>query len=305
MNPRDLIKKLNFYTVLISLLTFVIGWQLGHRDLEIKWSTYTPTVSIENREPPKNVNVDFKLFWDIWDLLSRNYLDKSAVDPNKMFYGAISGMVAAVGDPYTVFLPPDQQKSSKEDLGGSFEGVGIELGFNDDKRLVVVAPLDGTPADKAGIKAQDVIMKINDKDTSNITLQDAVKLIRGPRGTDVTLTVLRSNIQEPKDFKLTRGTIVIKSAQAKIETTKSGQKISVIKLTRFGERTNQEWNEAVTKTVNEGAEGVVLDLRNNPGGFLDGAVFIASEFLNGGDVVLQENSDGQKSSYKVNRQGRS
>lgn len=300
----DFTRKINLRLVLVVILTFLLGWQLGHQDLEFKWSNYKPTVSIVNREPPQNVAVDFKLFWDTWDLVSRSYIDKKALDPDKMFYGAISGMVAALGDPYTVFLPPEQQKSSKEDLNGSFDGVGIQLGFNKDKRLVVVAPLKGTPADEAGIKPQDMIVRIEDKDTNNITLPEAVKLIRGRKGTKVNLTIFREGEEETRDFTLIRDTILVKSVEVSFKNTKSGRNIAVIKLSRFGERTNDEWEEGVREIISKESLGVVLDLRNNPGGFLEGAVYIGSEFLDGGDVVLQENSQGERIPFKVTRAGK-
>lgn len=300
----DLIRKFNVLTVLIAILAFALGWQIGHRDVVLKWSKYVPTLSVENREPPKSVNINFRLFWDTWDLLARNYLDKKALDTNKMFYGAISGMVSAVGDPYTVFLPPQQQKSSREDLGGSFEGVGMELGFNKDKRLVVIAPLDSTPAQQAGILAQDMIIKIDDKDAQALSLLEAVNMIRGPKGTNVLLSIYREGEDQTREFNITRGTIVVKSVIVDFKKTQSGKKVAHMRLTRFGEKTPQEWNEAVSKVLAEGVSGVVLDVRNNPGGFLDGAVFIASEFLEDGDVVLQENAQGQRSAYKVNRTGK-
>lgn len=300
----DFKKKINLRLVLVAILTFLLGWQLGHKDLEFKWSNYKPTVSIVNREPPQNVAVDFKLFWDTWDLVSRSYIDKKALDPDKMFYGAISGMVASLGDPYTVFLPPEQQKSSKEDLNGSFDGVGIQLGFNKDKRLVVVAPLKGTPAEKAGIKPQDMIVKIEDKDTTNITLPEAVKLIRGPKGTKVNLTIFREGEQETREFSLVRETIVVKSVEVSFKNTSGGKNIATIKLSRFGERTNDEWEEGVKEIILKEASGVILDLRNNPGGFLESAVYIGSEFLDGGDVVLQENSQGERTPFKVTRAGK-
>jgi len=133
---KSFLENINVRVVLIIVLAFLLGWQFGHRDVEVKLSNNRPTISVINKEPPKKVNVDFKLFWNTWDLISREYLDKKAIDPNKLFYGAISGMVAALGDPYTVFLPPDQQKYSKEELNGSFEGVGIQLGFKDRKSVV-------------------------------------------------------------------------------------------------------------------------------------------------------------------------
>lgn len=303
----------NFRLLLIATLTFLLGWQLGHRDIELKWANFRPSVTVVNRDIPRNVTIDFKLFWDTWDLLSRNYIDKKALDPQKMFYGAISGMVSSLGDPYTVFLPPQQQKSTKEELNGSFEGVGIQLGFNEastsaegtaGKRPVVIAPLDGTPAKRAGIKPQDIIVKIDDKDTLGMILPEAVNLIRGPKGTQVNLTIFRAGETETRNFILTRETIIVKSVEVSFKQTKSGKNVGVIKLSRFGERTQEEWKEAVDQVIARNAAALILDLRNNPGGFLEGAVFVGSEFLEGGDVVLQENNRGERIPFKVNRAGR-
>lgn len=301
---QDFVRSINVKAVLIVILSFLLGWQLGHRDVQISWRAYQPTISITNKLPPQNLNIDFKLFWDTWDLLSRSYLNKKEIDPTKLFYGAISGMVEALGDPYTVFLPPEQQKFSKEELNGAFEGVGIQLGFNKDKRLVVIAPLSGTPAEVAGIKPQDLIIKIDDKETTNLTLPEAVNLIRGPKGTQVTLTILQEGDSEAKALSLTRDTIIVKSVEVSYKNTSSGKKVAIIKLSRFGERTQDEWNKAVSDVLSADPDALVLDLRNNPGGFLEGAVFVASEFLEGGDVVSQENSEGEKTTFKVSRVGK-
>lgn len=296
---KNIVKHLEIRVLLIAILTFLLGWQIGHRDVQIRWVNYKPSVTVEEKAPPKSINLDFKLFWDTWDLLSREYLDKKAIDPQKLFYGAISGMVQAVGDPYTFFLTPEQQKSSKEELNGAFEGVGIQLGFNKEKRLVVIAPLSGTPADEAGIKPQDIIVKIDEKDTIGISLPEAVRLIRGPKGSKVTLTI-QSEDGKPKDYSLTRDTIIVKSVEVSYPDEKG---VAVIKLSRFGERTKEEWNGVVSDIISKKPTGLILDVRNNPGGFLEGAVFIASEFLTDGDVVLQENASGQRVSFKVNRKG--
>ena len=301
---REQIKRLNFRNILILILVFLLGWQLGHREVKLKWERPSFNLKIENQEPPKNINVNFKLFWDTWDLVSRLYLDKSAIDPNKLFYGAISGMVAAIGDPYTVFLPPEQQKSSKEELNGSFDGVGIQLGFNKEKKLVVVAPLSKTPAAEAGIKPQDLIIKIDDKDTTGMSLPEAVKLIRGPRGSNVSLEIFREGEEETRIITLTRDTIIVKSVELTFKDSESGKKVAIIKLSRFGERTKEEWEKVVSEVLSSNAKSIVLDVRNNPGGFLEGAVFIASEFLESGDVVLQENAKKERLAFKVNRKGR-
>lgn len=303
---KNYVKNINPKVVLIVILTFLLGWQLGYKDTQIKWLNYKPSFSIVNKDVPKNINLDFKLFWDTWNLLSKTYIDKKALDSQKLFYGAISGMVAAVGDPYTVFLPPEQQKSTKEELGGSFDGVGIQLGFNSatPPRLVVITPLDGTPANTAGIKPQDMIVKINDRDTNGMSLPEAVQLIRGVKGTKVNLTIFREGETDTREFNLTRDTIIVKSVEVSFKQTLKGKNIAVIRLSRFGERTQDEWGQAVSQIISKNPDGLILDVRNNPGGFLEGAVFISSEFLEGGDVVLQQNNEGERTSFKVNRQGK-
>lgn len=299
---KVILQKINLLTVLLAILTFLLGWQLGHQDVQVSWDKFRLQTKIENREPPQDISIDFKLFWDTWDLLNRQYIDKKALESSKLFYGAISGMVAAVGDPYTFFLPPDVQKSSKDELNGSFEGVGIQLGFNEDKKLVVIAPLSGTPADRAGIKPRDLIVKIDDQDTQAMTLPEAVKLIRGKKGTAVLLTIFREGENETREVKLVRDNIIVKSVEVSFK--ENGKKIAILKLSRFGERTKEEWENAVSEIISNNSEGLILDLRNNPGGFLEGAVFIASEFLDGGDIVLQENAQGEKITFKVERVGK-
>lgn len=291
--------------VVIVVVAFGLGWRLGHQDLKVAWKNYRPQVTVANQAPPQDrQEIDFKLFWETWDLVVSQYYDKTALDPQKMYYGAIAGMVAALGDPYTVFLPPDQQKNTKEELGGSFEGVGIQLGFNKEKRLVVMTPLDDTPADRAGIEANDLILKINDKETTGITLPEAVSLIRGPKGSQVTLEIFRESEEKSRPVTLERATIIVKSAQFSLKTTERGKKVAYLKLSRFGERTFVEWNQAVSDALASGATSLILDLRNNPGGFLEGAVFIASEFIEQGDVVLQENADGERKHFPVSRVGK-
>lgn len=303
-----LFKKSNpiLVTLIVGILCGILGYQLGHYYLGVEWDNYRPTVKAENLTPPQSAqNIDFKLFWDTWNLVSQNYVDKKAIDPQKMYYGAIQGMVAALGDPYTVFLPPEAQQASTEELGGSFSGVGIELGYNKDKNLVVIAPLEGTPAEKAGIVAGDVIVKIGDKDSSNISLPDAVSLIRGPSGTEITLEIYHEGDTKTKPVTLKRDTIIVKSVTYLDKKTPQGKNISYIKLSRFGERTEQEWTDAVSRTLASAPSGVILDLRNNPGGYLGGAVDIGSEFIaTGQNIALREEANGNKENYPVNRNGK-
>ncbi|MBI2011777.1 S41 family peptidase [Candidatus Daviesbacteria bacterium] len=297
-------KRVSFVTVLIATLTFIIGWQLGQRDVDLAWQNYTPTLQVKNLQPQSSKDIDFKLFWQTWDLVSKEFVDKKAIDPQKMYYGAISGMVAALGDPYTVFLPPESQKATQEELGGTFEGVGIELGFNKEKRLAVIAPLPKTPAEKAGIKPGDIIVKINDKDTSGIALREAVNLIRGPKNSKVKLEIYHDGDTDSKKIELVRDTIVVKSVEFKALKSNDGRNIAYIKLTRFGDKTSNEWESAIRETLELNPDGVILDLRNNPGGYLEGSVSIASEFLKDGVVTIQENAKGEQNELKVTKGGR-
>lgn len=283
--------------VITMLLIFVLGYQIGQRE-----NSLTP-INIAS-QPQARVNMDFSLFWKTWDLVSQKYIDKKAIDPQKLYYGAIQGMVAAIGDPYTVFLPPESQKNTKEQLGGSFEGVGMQLGYNKDKRLIVIAPLKDTPAEKAGIKAGDLILTINKKDVNNLSLPDAVSMIRGPKGTTVALSVYSENADKPRDVSLSRDTIIVRSVDLTMKNTPSGKQIAYIRLSGFGDKTESEWDDVVTEALAKSSQGVIVDVRNNPGGYLESAVYIASEFLSSGPVVLQEDAGGRKQELDVMRNGR-
>ena len=304
-----------FLVLFFVVLAGGVGYRLGERKISLELSSTPPLVKI-NRVVPANKQgkVDFDLFWKVWDKLEAKYLDKESLDYQKMVYGAISGLVSSLGDPYTFFLPPSENKESKDDLRGDFEGVGIQIGYNKEKRIVVVAPLAGTPAEKAGVKSGDIILRIVDeknkvdKETSEMTLSEAVQLIRGPKGTKVKLSLLREGKEEPFEVELVRDTIVVKSVEVKFEE-KNGKKVALLTLSRFGERTYDEWQEAVDlikkeeKNSGKNFKGIVLDLRNNPGGFLQGAVFIASEFLAKGVVVQQDQGQLGKETYSVDRKG--
>ncbi len=299
-------KNINVWQIFIVILVFVLGFEVGHRDYQLQWKNYQPKVTVSNQQPPQGAeNIDFKLFWDTYNLVSSKYIDKKAIDPKKLYYGAIQGMVAAIGDPYTVFLPPQAEKATKEQLGGSFEGVGIQLGYNKDKQLVVIAPLKDTPAFKAGVKPGDIIVKIEGKDSTSLSLPDAVNLIRGPKGTAVNLTLFGENDTKTREVSLTRDTITVKSVEFEAKTTKAGKKIAYIRLSSFGEKTKDEWDQAVSQALASAPQGVIVDVRNDPGGFLDAAIYIGSEFIDdSATVVQQEDSAGVKTPYKVVRSGK-
>lgn len=281
---------------IIIILVFIVGYQIGQRDPINPLNRTSQTKAKEN--------MDFSLFWKTYDLLSQKYIDKKSIDPQKLYYGAIQGMVSAVGDPYTVFLPPESQKNTKEQLGGSFEGVGMQLGYNKDKRLVVIAPLKDTPAEKAGIKAGDLILSVDKKDVTNLSLPDAVSLIRGPKGTQVALSIFSENTDKPRDITLSRDTIIVRTVDLTMKNTPNGKQIAYIRLSGFGEKTDNEWNNVITEALSKLPQGIIVDVRNNPGGYLESAVYVASEFLGSGAVVLQENAAGQRQELNVMRDGR-
>ena len=246
--------------------------------------------------PPKFVSLDFNLFWDAWSRLEEKYVDSSKLDREKLMYGAIQGMVHAVGDPHTEFMPPAEAKQFQEDIKGSFGGIGAEIGIRKGI-LTIIAPLKGNPAEKAGLKAGDKIFKIDDTFTGDMELGEAVSHIRGEIGTKVRLTIVRDGIEKSKEYTVIRDVIQIQI----IETEKKPDGIFVIKLHHFTENAAFEFKKAVREFYASGSKKLVFDLRNNPGGFLTVSVDIASWFVKAGEVVARERfSDGSEDTYRSN-----
>lgn len=313
----------NFILILaLCFITGGVGYNLGKNEVSISWKNFKPQVSVTNLAPPVGSQVDFSLFWEVWGRLEKNYIDKKALDPQKMVWGAISGMVQSLGDPYTVFLTPQQQKETKEELGGQFEGIGAQLGIKD-KKIVIIAPLKDTPAQKAGLKAGDWIVKVDGSQTLNWTLPEVVSKIRGPKGTKVVLTIIHEGEDlsdgeagKPLEITITRDTIKVASVEWEKKGASDCQlsavscpKVAYLKLSRFGDQTSSEWEKAVSQIVSSYQSGevrsLVLDVRNNPGGYLSGAVYIAGEFLAKGMLVVQqEQASGISQAFNVERVGR-
>lgn len=245
-----------------------------------------PVVGIINQEFGRPKEFDFSLFWKTWDELHNKFVDQNKLKEDNLLYGAISGMVKGVKDPYTVFFPPVETKSFKQEVGGSFGGIGAEIGKRNGF-LVIVAPLEDTPAQKAGLMAGDKILKINSEPTDDITVEEAVTKIRGEVGTKVTLSILRGNDgAKAKDIIIERSTIKIPIT--KLEALKDNQ-IAHLSFYSFASTAPFEFQQAATKILaTTGYKGIILDLRNNPGGFLEVAVDIAGWFLNAGDLVAIE-----------------
>lgn len=239
----------------------------------------------------KNANneVDFGLFWKSWNLLQDKYVDKGKLDANEMMYGAIKGMLASTGDPYTTFFDPKENKEFQEEITGSFQGIGAEIGIKD-KVLTVVAPLDDSPAQKAGLLAGDKILKIDDTTTMDMDVEKAVSLIRGEKGSEVRLSIFRVDAKEQsQEVTVKRDVINVKS----VKTEFKDHDIAYIKVTRFGEDTTDAFAQAMKEAVVKKSKGLVLDLRNNPGGYLDASVSMASLMLPRNTVVvMEENNSG-------------
>ena len=308
-----------FQLLLIILIAGFGGYYLGTHNVSLSWKNFKPITTVTSKAPPATQNLDLSLLYNIVDRINQDYYDKTKLDAKKLLYGAINGMLATLDDPYTSFFPPKQNTDFKTQLAGQFEGIGAELGMSSDNKIMVVSPLDNNPAQKAGVRSGDLVLKVNGESTTGWTVAQAVDKIRGPRGTKVTLTVQHEKEKNSTDITIERNVIVVKSVKAwvkKVECKDSSclenqngkSSVAYIRLSQFGDKTNDEWVEAinsVTKDIkNENNfKGVILDLRNNPGGYLNDAVFIASEFLKSGVVVMQEDGSGQRTSLSVSRPG--
>jgi len=237
-------------------------------------------------------DIDFNLYWEVWNTLKDNYVDRSKLDDKTLFYGALKGLVAASGDPYTVFMDPKDNKQFADDMAGTFEGIGAEIGLRDDI-ITIISPLNDMPAAKAGLKAGDQIFAINGTSTVNMTVDEAVRQIRGPKDTSVTLTVFRNGEKATKDYTITRGVIVVKS----VKTEMRPDGIYVVSVSAFNNDTWVLFKKAVDDIVAKKPKGLVLDLRNNPGGYLDTAVDMSSEWVTDGPVVIEKFSETKQDKY--------
>ncbi|PLX21052.1 peptidase S41 [Candidatus Parcubacteria bacterium] len=246
----------------------------------------------ESEDEYLSQDVDFDLFWEVWARLESKYVDHDTINEKKLFYGALRGLASAVGDPYTVFMDPVVSKGFQDDLAGTFEGIGAEIGIKNDI-LTIVAPLPEMPAEKAGLMAGDKVYAIDGESTMGISIDEAVNKIRGEKGTPVTLTIFRDSFEIPEDIEIIRGKITVSSVRA----TMRDDGVYVVKITNFNEDTKRKFDEAVGDIVESNPSGVIIDLRNNPGGFLDTAIEMASEWIEDGSVVIEKFSEDKRNEY--------
>ncbi len=246
----------------------------------------------------KPETIDFSLFWDAYNKLGQNFIDPSKISDQKITYGAISGMTNSLGDPYTEFFDPSQAKMFQQSLAGSFEGIGVEVGIKKGQ-LTVIAPLKGSPGEKAGLKSGDQIVKINGKSASDMSLEEAVNAIRGKRGTQVILTIFRDGFDQPKDFKITREVIKINSIDWEL---KEGD-IAYINIHQFNQPLSGDFKKVAFEILKSPAKKIVLDLRDNPGGYLEVAQDVSGWFLKSGQVVTIEDFGKDKGQQQFKAEG--
>lgn len=281
--------------LIISLTAAVFVYSIGYENGSQNPKTLT-IEGVSKIEDGKSTSADFSNFWKSWSILKDKYVESENLKEQDMIYGAISGLLSSTKDPYTVFMPPKNAQSFNEEISGAFGGIGAEIGVKNEQ-LTIVAPLKGTPAEKAGLLAGDAILKINNEDSFGLTTEDAVLKIRGEIGTEVTLLIFRSGWQEPKEFKITRDNIIVPTLDWKMldadgKENKNG-KILYIELHNFYEKAPLEFYEAILGSILNDPQGIILDLRNNPGGYLEAAVNISGWFVDrNAPVVIEKFKNG-------------
>lgn len=285
----------------LVIAIFTLGLYVG-----IQLPGENKIVQVLGKRPPAKLegNTDFAPFWQAWDLVEQKYVDIDHVKRQTMVYGAISGLLKSLGDPYTVFFPPVENKDFQTQIKGEFEGVGMEVGLRKGI-LTVISPLKGSPAEAAGVKAGDKIIKIDDHSTADISLEEAVGFIRGPKGTKVKIIIIRKDEDSARTIEIQRAVInipVINTSAEKSPVGSDGKpnpedkykdlasqnSIYIITLYNFSESSALQFRNALRSFATSGKNKLILDLRNNPGGYLEASVDIASWFLPQGDVVVQE-----------------
>jgi len=277
--------------ILLTMFSFWSGQQYAINGQEQEKEKLCFSLDDENSHEMDGV--DLGLFWDTWNMLEQNYVDKGKLIDKDLFYGALRGMVESVGDPYTIFMDPTTLNEFNEDMAGSFEGIGAEIGKKDDI-ITVVAPLAGMPAEKAGLKSGDMIIEIDGESTAGLNVMEAVKKIRGPKDSTVILTIARKGEESLLKIEITRGVIVIKSV--KYELLENN--IFVITVSNFNDDTDALFNEAVNEALLKNPKGIILDMRNNPGGYLDMAVNMAGNWIDNDVVVVEDYGLGAKVNHK-------
>ena len=292
----DILKKKTFISIFLMLVSGFSGFTIGSSlESSNDVSETAIVVTDEDKEFSKaSKEVPFSLYWQVWDTIKNEYYKQPVKDSN-LFYGSLRGMVYGLGDPYSEFFEPKTAEEFQEELKGSFEGIGAEIGMKNDQ-VTIIAPLPDSPAEKAGIRAGDRVLAIDGIDTAYMTLDEAVGRIRGERGTSVRLTILPKGERDLfSEITVIRDVIEVKSVTFK---TLNDDKIFYITLNHFNADTKEVFGEAVVAALSKNPKGIILDLRNNPGGFLDAAVKVAGYWTGNNTVVIEQFSSGDRNTYE-------
>ena len=285
-----------FGGLILSVMLFMGGVITGGILLDrMVLADFVPAKNLQKAAEP-----DFKLISEAWNLISKKYVDRQGVQTQKLTYGAISGMVNALGDTgHSSFLNPEMKKIATQLLQGNITGIGVQITIKEGS-IVVQAPLDGSPAQKAGIQAGDIILRVNGEDITGFPLEEAVIRIAGKPGTSVTLTILNAKTGQSRDISIVRAKIPVHNVSWQCLP---GSKIAHLRIAEFSQGVAKEVRKDLGEIVDRGLTGIILDLRNNTGGVLDEAVGTASQFLKSGTVVLEKNSKGVVKSIPVEHGG--
>jgi len=250
-------------------------------------------VTAAGEEPP-----EFAVFWEAWHLIENEFYGELPT-MQEVTYGAIRGVLVAIGDDGTSFIDPERAAIMREDITGGFEGIGAVVNMLPNGRLIIVEPLPGRPAAQAGIQQGDLVLQVDDTPIQNMTLMEAVSLIRGPEGSTVRLTILRKGVKEPFEVAIVRARIEIEV----VESRMLEDDIAYVKLTEFNVKATKELKEALQELMAQEPQGLIFDLRSNPGGFLQTSVEVASQFLDGGLVLTEKGRGDLEKEYQVESGG--
>jgi len=290
--------------ILLLGLAFGLGVSFGQNKQQFGLNNLNSDLIIVNNELASTSEpIDMAPFWEVWKLLDEKYVNTqkstttATTTAQDRIWGAIQGLTNSLGDPYTVFMPPEEAKEFEEDINGNFEGVGMEIGIKD-KVLTVVSPLKGSPAEKAGLLTGDKIIMIDDKPSADLSADQAVKLIRGPSGTVVKISVLRGTNTKAIEFKITRAMIDIPTLKTEVKDD-----VFIISLYNFYAQADTEFQQALNEFIKSNKHKLILDLRGNPGGYLSSSVNMASWFLPLGKPVVREDFGDGRSDHVYRSKG--
>jgi len=275
--------------IILLVIVFGFGFFIGQ--------TSRPSIEkiegVANKQSGQPIDADFSLFWDAWHVIEKKYVDREDLDRQSMVFGSINGLLKSLDDPYSVFMEPEQSKRFIDDIGGSFEGIGAEIGIRKGI-LTIITPLEGNPAQEAGLLAGDKILRVDETSTADLTIDEAVGIIRGPKGEKVTLLIMRDDWDAAREIEVTRNTIQIPILKWEMKDN-----IAYIQLYQFTENLPNQFKNVVREVLNSNPQGIILDVRNNPGGYLEVAVDVASYFMPKGELVVAEDfGNGDRSEHR-------